>query len=404
MGIFFLTQSAHGFGAAANYGLGLVLGLTYVVGALAAGPLLRALERRGGLEPRPALLAGALAFALLCLLPWAVPRPWAVFAFAALYSPLSGAFWPVVESYLSGGRHGPDLFRAVGRFNVVWSGALATAIFLLAPLVEARPLDVFLLLALLHASSAALLPRLPVRPGDHRHRPDDAPEGVEPLAEAELARLLAIHRPLLAASYVALFALSPYLPVVLAKLGVPVLWHTPLASVWMGARVATFAWLARWHGWHGRRATAVVGLLALLAGFALVVLSPELVAAPAAGSPGSGAASAAAPLASGASPSGAVDGTALAALVLGLLAFGAGAAALYTTALAYVLEHGAAEVDAGGSHEALIGAGYALGPLSGLAVLGAVQLGALPADRGEAALAAVVATLVLGAAAQAFRR
>ncbi len=367
MGIFFLTKSAFAFSTAANYALGVLMGVTYIVGALASGPLLRALLRRGGLEPRGALLAGTLLFALACLLPWTVQRPWAVFALAALYMPISGAFWPIVESYVSGGRVGANLHRSIGRFNVVWSGSLALAFWIVAPLVAKAPLDVFLVLAIIHAASLLFLKPLPSRPG----RVEPVPAAV---AGPGHPALLAIHRPLLAASYLALFAFSPYLPVVLTALDVAPAWHTPLASIWMAARVAGFFVFERWHGWHGRIASAVAGVLSLIFGFALGVLAPL-----------------------------APSSIALGVFVVGLLAFGAGAALLYTAALAYALEHGAAEIEAGGSHEALIGGGYALGPLTGLAVLGAVELGVLPKAQSEAALTATVALLVLGAAAWAWR-
>ncbi len=46
---------------------------------------------------------------------------------------------------------------------------------------------------------------------------------------------------------------------------------------------------------------------------------------------------------------------------------------VYTAALTYALEAGRSEVDAGGTHEALIGAGYLFGPAAGLAAVGCVR-------------------------------
>jgi len=83
--------------------------------------------------------------------------------------------------------------------------------------------------------------------------------------------------------------------------------------------------------WHGRWGTLLLGSLALFAGFAAVVLGPSLWL-----------------------------------LLAGLAAFGVGMGVIYYAAIYYALSVGHAEVDAGGKHEALIGAGYTLGPLLGL--------------------------------------
>ena len=73
---------------------------------------------------------------------------------------------------------------------------------------------------------------------------------------------------------------------------------------------------------------------------------------------------------------------------------GAGLGIVYYAALYYAMAVGRAEVDAGGTHEALIGAGYTVGPSAGLLgtwlgggaaivgiVWGIVGLGAVAAAR-----------------------
>jgi hypothetical protein len=59
-------------------------------------------------------------------------------------------------------------------------------------------------------------------------------------------------------------------------------------------------------------------------------------------------------------------GTNIGLVLAGEALFGAAAGLLYTAALYYAQVVQNASVDAGGAHEALIGAGYALGPLAGL--------------------------------------
>jgi hypothetical protein len=59
----------------------------------------------------------------------------------------------------------------------------------------------------------------------------------------------------------------------------------------------------------------------------------------------------------------------------GLAAFGLGMATVYCGAIYYALEVGHAQVDAGGTHEALIGVGYTVGPACGLAAASAFSTG-----------------------------
>jgi hypothetical protein len=131
--------------------------------------------------------------------------------------------------------------------------------------------------------------------------------------------------------------------------------------------------LGRWHGWHGRWSVAVVGTLCVLGGFGGTLLAPGL-----------------------------LSGTAALVLVAAALAvFGAGLAALYTAALYYAFEVGGSE--GGGSHEALIGLGYSVGPACGLFVLALERRGIFAAGRRDAALLAVITVLCLGAALYAWR-
>ena len=59
----------------------------------------------------------------------------------------------------------------------------------------------------------------------------------------------------------------------------------------------------------------------------------------------------------------------------------------YTAALYYVMEVGGGEVDAGGSHEALIGIGYTVGPLCGVFSCALVRAGWIAPEQREAAAA-----------------
>jgi len=159
-------------------------------------------------------------------------------------------------------------------------------------------------------------------------------------------KLLVTFRLLLPMSYIVASALGPYLPAVMERLSVPRNWQTVLTTAWLLPRALTFLVLGRWQAWHGRWSMAVVGCLLLLSGFTLCVLAGWLFG----------------------------GSVAVGILLGGLAMFGVGMATIYSGALYYAMEVGKAEVGAGGAHEALIGAGYTVGPLCGVLASGAVDL------------------------------
>jgi hypothetical protein len=356
-GIVFLAASAYGFGRTDNYWLGLLLGVTYIVGALSAGPLIRKLQAMvPGLSPR-GILAGLMVIAgLLCAVPYVAramstssdPKSgaWAVWVLVGIYGPLTGVLWPLVESFLSGGRSGKELRTATGRFNISWSSALVVAFVAMAPLVREAPLLVILLLGGVHIGSAALLAKFPPSPAAHVH------EHHEPHPPV-YASLLSVMRLLLPTSYVLYSALNPYLPVAFAALGIDKSMHTIVAATWLLARVITMVTFERMESWHGRWWVPIVGGLLLMAGFAMTVLSPQV---------GGG-------------------GTGIAVGVAGLVVFGVGMGVIYCAAIYYAMEVGSAEVDAGGTHEALIGVGYTLGPTIALLATAGVHYELLSESR-----------------------
>jgi MFS family permease len=363
LSIFFVTERApYSFSSARQYALGLLVGVTYALGALVAGRVTRALARRG--VSARALVAGiTLALAALMVVPVARATPAALFGVLALYAPLTGFLWPLIEAYVSGGRRAGALRAAVGRFNIVWSATLLPS-FLIPPLLEDHPARVFVAVAAAHLVSLLCLPFLRREPGVHAEEEAHA-------VPAEYRGLLRVHRVLHATSYLVMYALSPYLPGVLGRLGVDGPLRGALAATWLAARSVAFAVLERWHGWHGRAAVAVVGTALVLAGFAVTVLSPRLGAA------------------------------GLPCLLVALVALGVGLAALYTAALYYAFE--VAGHEGGGSHEALIGLGYSIGPSAGLAVCLLEEAGTFATERRDDVLLAVIAGLCLVGAALAWR-
>lgn len=379
-GIFFIAKNVYNFGNTANCLLGVVLGITYIIGALGTGPLVKWLRAKGLVRgARDMLVWLAVLMALLCLLPlgalFAVPPErradgaWTVWVFIALYSILCGGFWPIVESFLAGGRNAEELRGATGKFNITWSSALIISLWSLVPFEAAGQAQALGVSAAMHMISLIWILSLPREAGTHAHVAHDSPP-IYPV-------LLRVHRILLPTAYLVMYALSPLLPMVISSLGVAAKWEPAVASVWLAARVVTFTIMERRHGWHGRWITATLGTALLLGGFAVAMISPQVP----------------------------VDGLRLWVLMLGLAGFGAGAATIYCAALYYAMEVGSAEVEAGGMHEAMIGVGYTLGPICGLIPALALPA-AWSANQGWATLGLVggFTVLALGAAFRAARR
>ncbi|MDF1809202.1 MAG: hypothetical protein P1U42_05845 [Phycisphaerales bacterium] len=343
-GFSFIATEGLSYGRKMNLLLALVLGATYIVGAIIAGRLVAKIALRASqsnskfkstITPRSLLLITLLIISLACQLPIIAQHQapelmeHALWLFIIIFSPATGIFWPIVEGYLSGGRSGATLRSAIGRFNITWSIALVFSFWMMAPLLSKSPFLIISLLGGFQLLMGLLLIWFPSHPPKHleEHR-DPVPDVYYPL--------LTIFRVLLIASYIVLSTLSPLLPIVEDKLGIDVHWKTPLASAWLTSRVLLFIFFERWHGWHGRWWTPWTGMGLMLVGFSACMLSPI------------------------------AQSLGLAVLIFGLCVVGVGIAMTYYGALYYAMAVGNAEVEAGGKHEAVIGVGYTLGPICGL--------------------------------------
>lgn len=387
-GLFFVLEKAYGFSALDNCLIGLVFGITYIIGAVGAGPITRALGQRG-LSPRGLIVVLMILAAGLNLLPvlaWYGVEPaarsgmvWMMWLFSGLYSALCGVLWPVVESFLAGGRTAKQLRHAMGKFNVTWSSALVGSLLVLAMFAAEHKMAAFGLVALVHLLSIGVLMFWPARAGEHPHEQHETPP--------VYAQLLTVHRVLLPLTYVVLYAIGPLLPSITRQVGVSARWQEVVASVWLAARVVAFLTMGLWHGWHGQWSTPKVGMGLLLGGFAAAVLAPAL--APAA--------------ADGVTNAIGVSLVGLSVFLAGLVAIGLGAAAIYSASLYYAMEVGSSGVDDGGTHEAMIGLGYTVGPICGILPLAAVNVGWLGIAAGTPVTVGLTSLVVAGGIAHAFR-
>ncbi len=354
-GIFVLTAEGFGFSALQNFLLGVVLGVMYIVGALGAQRLTRFLRRAiPGLSSRGILVCIMIALGSLTTLPAFVcglGRPdrstggeWSVWVMVTLYSPITGILWPMVESFLSGGRRGKELRAAIGLWNVIWSAALVIGAWSISRFVGNAPGAALVGLGAIQFLSIAALFWFPREPSVHVHE-DHAP--TPPI----YADLLTTFRVFLPTSYVVSSALGPILPLACNAIGVRAEWQMVVTSAWLLPRCLGFLALERWLGWHGKWSAPVVGGALFAGGFALAIFSWSIAKN---------------------DPTQGLDVRALEMLLLGLALFGLGMSIIYAGAIYYAMEVGAAEVEAGGMHEALIGVGYTGGPLLGVLAI-AVQ-------------------------------
>jgi len=395
-GIYYITKQTYGFTSTANYALALLQGVTYIVGALAAGPILRYVLRRWNVSPRSILFALMLIMAGLAAIPWLAihmlatapsaisgtpsgtpldiiassPPAWPIWLLITLYSPLTGALWPMVEAYVSGGKSGRRLRSTIGWWNVTWSSALVGMSLSIAPLIEAHGSLAILLAGGLHLISIFVLFAFARQPAPHvthaihathfavnSHKSHEQSAHERTIA-ADLAlalrtraqSLLVTFRLLLPTSYVVSTALVPFLPSQMARIGIEPAHFTIVGSVWLFGRVIGFLTLQQWQGWHNRWWPTILSPILLLVGLALSVFAHV----PLIGQDITDSASAHVQTAAGS------------LLVAGLFCHGLAMSTIYTGAIYYAMDTSEAQVDSGGTHEALIGVGYTIGPLCGL--------------------------------------
>ncbi len=320
-GVFFLTREHYGFSPAENLVLALVMGTGYALVARSAGRIGAAFARFG---VRRLVALGLGGWALSSALPAFVPTSLGISLGAVLGASIPGVIWPVVESFLGGGRHGPELRRVLGPFNLTWTLSTAAPLLVFPWLTRLHPLGPLLLCAATNLAALFALRLLPLRPAPPH------PEHAEAAVGAEYPALLVASRWLLPVSYLLLSTLSPILPHRLSHLGLTVD-AALVAATWMVARFLTLGVMTFLPFWHGRWGALVAAGAALMAGVALTLLGGSLVL-----------------------------------VVLGLALFGAGLGVTYFCSIYYSLAVGHAAVEAGGGFEALIGVGYMVGPLVGL--------------------------------------
>jgi hypothetical protein len=135
-------------------------------------------------------------------------------------------------------------------------------------------------------------------------------------------------------AYMAINTLIAVVPGISQRLGLSTMLAGFCCSVWLFARLGAFLGLWFWAGWHYRFQWLVLAFMALIGGFAAILLVPNL-----------------------------------AVLVVAQIVLGVAVGLIYYSSLFYSMDAGDTKGEHGGIHEAAIGLGNFAGPAAGAAAL-----------------------------------
>lgn len=356
--LFFLARDQFHFGNRGNLFLTALHGGVYLVASWQGGKFA---QRRGYFT---ALRFGFLGMAGAIAVGWLVPGVAGLIVVVTLLTVPMCLTWPTLEGLVAEGEDFAGMARMVGIYNVVWAASSAVAYSTGGWIWErfgraglyGLPAALFLLqlgLTLWLERAAARRPRMEP-PVESAHQPEAAAgrPGLPPERFLQMAWLA------IPFAYVAINTVGAIIPQLAEKFQLSATQTGVFCSLWFYVRLAAFVALWQWTGWHYRYRWLLGAFLALIAGFAALLLAPEL-------------------------------WMVIAAQVL----FGLATGLIYYSSLFYSMDAGDTKGEHGGLHEAAIGAGVCGGPL-----LGAVALTLAPAVPHAGALA-VTGLLGVGLAA-----
>lgn len=371
-GIYFYTRDVLQFSDKSNLWLGLGIGVFYVMGALLSHRVSKAIGEKN-------LLLFVFAAQMLCHIGlMAFPATLPFLALTLLLQIVTGLKWPVLESYVSAGRGQQNLSKTLGRFNMSWAFAVPLALFFFGPLTEitwinthiAPGAGVFVAAACIHL--ICLLSALRLEPSP-AHLAHDAPERPDPILLLRYEKLMISSRWTMMLSYLLIFFLTPVIPSIFGMapesshtdtnqlikhhLGFSLTWAPAMNSFVELIRALAFLALFLTPVWHNKSSMLTFAAISLPIGFLMTLFGGDLAAL---------------------LPEHFGWTTHLIFVMVGLFLVSLGSALAYYGALYYAMVVANASVDAGGSHEGLIGSGFALGPALGLISLSASNLAGSP--------------------------
>jgi MFS family permease len=376
--LFFYLKEAFGFGNLENLAAAALYGLLYTVAAWWCG---RFAQKFGYFR---ALKTGFCAMALSLTAGFFLGKAWEQILVMLGWTIGMCFTWPTLEALVSEGAPPRELQRLIGIYNLVWSGAAAMAYFAGGAMIERFGLrSLFYLPVIIHVGQLVFLRWVETRQGRWLEETDqvitqrrkgaetqrwegkrtaetvqgklergeerEAGRGEGPDAEGRptggsaagpkvFLKLAWIGNPF---AYVAINTILPVIPALAQQLHLSKARAGVFCSVWLFARLGSFALLWRWTGWRYRFRWFLAAYVAIIGAFLAILLVPNL-------------------------------GVMIAAQLL----FGAAVGLVYYSSLYYSMDVGETKGEHGGFHESALGAGQCVGP-----AVGALALAAGPGAR-----------------------
>jgi predicted MFS family arabinose efflux permease len=373
--IFFFLRDHFGFGNRQNLWVSALYGLIYIPAAVQCGKFA---QRRGFITSLKVGFAGlTLAMVLGVALRGSILGN--LFALAA-YTVALLFIWPALEALVSENETRAGVQHNVGVYNCTWALGAAIAYFMGGSLYDWLghgavfwvPAGIFALQFVIAvwvgrkkvergAAFASLQRAEELRVEERSAGETPAVPGPAHPEEAAFHQKVPPKRFLQMAwlanpfAYVGINTVIAVMPGVANKLALSPTRVGLFCSVWMFARLATFALMWQWSGWHYRFRWLLASFLMLIGGFMGVLLANQLWV-----------------------------------VVLAQIFFGFAAGLIYYSSLFYSMDVGGeTQGEHGGLHEAAIGIGVCVGP-----AVGAAALQWLPAHSNNGVFA--VAILLLG--------
>jgi predicted MFS family arabinose efflux permease len=341
--LFFYMQKNFAFGERENMLLTMVYGFCYMVSAYSAGRLGHKygyfrLLAVGFSGMAAMLVAGGLAAQFLGISSATKIIETIVLGVWTLSACLT---WPTLQSLLKEGQAPSELPRTAGHYNMVWACSASFAVLTGGAIMQWLGETAFFWVPLgIHAVQLCILPRvhrLSLQCGESAAVATPVPEvtaemNPRPIAKARMFLLLAwLANPF---AYVAIYGLIPIVPQLSEKLGLTTAQAGAVFSIWQWVRLGAFVLFWLWPGWHYKFRWMLAAFLAMIASFAVILLSAQVWL-----------------------------------IVVAQLVFGLSVGLIYFSSLFYSLDVGESKGKEGGFHEAAIGLGTFLAPTAAFAGL-----------------------------------
>lgn len=338
--LFFFLHDHYGFTNRQNLWCSALYGFVYIFSAWQCGKFA---QRRGFLV---SLKVGFAGLALTMIAGAVLHSPFGILCVLVAYAVVLLFTWPALEALVSENETQAGVQHYVGVYNCVWASSAALANFTGGKLYELMgsaaifwlPAALFILefIAVFGIEEFASRARAerPVEPDDTMQRTAVPEEKAfhQPVSPKTFLKMAWLANPF---AYVAINTVIAVMPGIAQKLSLSPTQFGLFCSVWMFARLATFALLWQWKGWHYRFRWLLSAFILLIAGFVLLLLATQLWL-----------------------------------VVLAQLLLGFGVGLIYYSSLFYSMDVGGeTQGEHGGLHEAAIGIGAFAGPAVGAASL-----------------------------------